>query len=1569
MSLEETISQELGYVGAKVIGAGAVSEALIAQLDGQPVIIKVLGRQHSRTSLEAQGLANEPKVLRRLNEAEDPAYRNLPDAHSRLAWAQRTAQQRTIVALLDNGETASLGTWVVQEFAPDEFRPGPVTGLAGELPILQVMRRVAQAMALAHKNDYALCDFEPQTKGDRIRVRWHEGSDEPEVRLIDWNVTKGPEDFPKDLFYFGGHLYRLLLGELVPLDGDGAPPHTLGLGVERWKLLSEGTRLLLSRLLHRDPARRYRSAQELADDLDWHVRSVEIALRPNPIEKIRERANMALTQGRYDRLLAITSLGLSLDLPQDIRQMLGKLNEDARNELEKELRVALAMISVSITSRNYRQAIAEAHQELRHLDERGELARRVRYLELQAKVGQAFRSTGQGDVSEASAWAAIERGMKYVGRTWEDADREFHQAEALAPRLRTLADWPALRDLPEAWLSFERAAKFRAEAQPGLNAEKAEAWGQREEERLELLGQAVAACERATQLAANELAFHDGLAAYRRELERRKTLLAQLNAADEALATGQDSRALELLQGVLQTAPTNARAAYLLPIAERRTRFLAALKTGSAAVAAGDYREAQRRLDEVKETDPENETWRTLHSLAVTGAAIAVRLEELLDTATSAKDDELAAAWLKVEKAKEANGAQLAALGRDLGVFEASTLLNVHESKFQASDALKERIAQTRQAITAATKARNKETLDDIEQLWQAGNFSKAVELAENTLRTTPQPSPPIDPDGVERLTGWLGRLSAGHGDALARAIGLLEGAKFLTGRDEVRNQLAGVLATLNAAWGAKVNGQLVLPDSLRGDVAAIRDTMSETLKPDGQPVAMPTLLSPAWAALVPHSNVREILTERAATYVSANAQAAQARGDYAEAERGWARLEKLRGRLEDTEKQARQAGEKRLQDLAQVKIRLESAASLVATTPPQCAEAHKLLLEAADILAKVGQIPGAAELSLRMGELWLKTIQTTSSPQEGLTYAERAQALLHDAQWARRLEPAIELLQTGVQADADEKRLPKLMQANEGAKIDILLADQHMRLAQLQGAPDSWKQLGQWAKTRQDAMIGALIDWLNGLQQKVEMARSQGDYRQAALLAGQANPGVWAARWRDPLQAEITALTAAGSQAQEIVAAHAALATARDKLHGNETLLAAHEGQALIEGLQEPPQADPEWNQGIQLLRQGHKLAEILTEVPPQKTGFANAIDKRLALSHELITAAPSADWVAWHDWLQELKTRVAQTATGCAGPLAMALRDEADALPQSEALHTTRLLELYWEARWARAALRGQAQEVASLEDALAAAGGILSAVANGPFVPLLVALGTDETNSEKWATVRTLVAQLSQWRLGLTGCPSTKRLPETPVKDDYVPALSCSIEELDNLATELKHDRQPRQRRNALEAFLCRFSDAYTVATPPALPAATPTDVQNALSPTALDVVQTEGASLRGAGLAMKQSLTAQEVASQKIPAALAPQASAGVTSYPKSETHPVVASQPEAASPEMHATPPAASEAEKGQPQSTSGGWWTRLRWFKPAQPKPDHQPIPRAMRPTPAHTSRPEPSGETNDGDK
>lgn len=268
----------VAYQLGQFLGRGAITDAFLAIPEGHDdeVVVRILQPEHGPGSRAEAAMLTEVSVLTRLNHSEDTHWLLCSGPLERLQRAKQTVAQRGVIALLDSGISLDGRKCNVQERAPEPFVAAPVSGLSDERRVVAVFVALARVVDLVHRADLSLCDFDPASdKANRLRVALDTESGAFEhLKVIDWNVTCGPELRGRDLLYFGGHLYHALFQEHL----NGAePPQNFATTTPGWSGISLGIRQILERIFHRLPARRYQNAHELLRDLSWWHQMLGVA--------------------------------------------------------------------------------------------------------------------------------------------------------------------------------------------------------------------------------------------------------------------------------------------------------------------------------------------------------------------------------------------------------------------------------------------------------------------------------------------------------------------------------------------------------------------------------------------------------------------------------------------------------------------------------------------------------------------------------------------------------------------------------------------------------------------------------------------------------------------------------------------------------------------------------------------------------------------------------------------------------------------------------------------------------------------------------------------------------------------------------------------------------------------------------------------------------------------------------------------------------------------------------------------------------------------------------------------
>lgn len=266
-------------------GMGRVFEGLDTELR-RPVAVKIT-RWHASTPAEVQRLRHEALVQARL---QHPGIATVIEAG---AW-------------FDDGEPSA---YVVSELIPSAVRLDQHARHADDPAKLRLIVQVARAVHHAHLRHVLHCDLKPAN----VLV-----DPDGRVKVIDFGLGRlaetgtsarstitgqvlgtphymspeqalgAPLDVRSDVYSLGVMLYELLAGEL-PLRPDVDTPsawlHSIPrlppvpLRLRRPDLPCDAA-TIVHMAIQKDPALRYQSAQELADDIERYLRAEPIRARP-----------------------------------------------------------------------------------------------------------------------------------------------------------------------------------------------------------------------------------------------------------------------------------------------------------------------------------------------------------------------------------------------------------------------------------------------------------------------------------------------------------------------------------------------------------------------------------------------------------------------------------------------------------------------------------------------------------------------------------------------------------------------------------------------------------------------------------------------------------------------------------------------------------------------------------------------------------------------------------------------------------------------------------------------------------------------------------------------------------------------------------------------------------------------------------------------------------------------------------------------------------------------------------------------------------------------------------------
>ncbi len=536
------------YTIQRKLGQGAISDAYLAVAlldnDAPQVVIKTPVSDDPDIINQVR---REIEVLSILNRAEMPHWPQQGSLPERLKLVGETAVSRLIIANLDTGQLDSGQPYIIQELAPPEFERFDIHDRADEIRMLTIIHAMSRAMALTHQKGFALQDFEPQTKGDRIRVSWlDDAQSELELKFTDWNITGVDKDIPQDMFMFGGHVYYLLLGRHLTLGDDKRPPINLSLGIENeWSKLTEGSRQIVQRLLNRDPKKRYITASELEADLSWWLETMRKSVLSDAHNRLNERLTNAQMSGDQKRVLAIADLALHSPMPEASRGIFefyrDKAQEKIKNELLFPISAAISELARGGTG-GFTQAINGFQRALSQHDPQTEVAKLARIYLYLAQSGLLLTEQIK-DFSSSAVWRDLNSANAALrdGR-WVEAETALIQAITRDP----LVSCPPVNNmlaLATAGIKATEALRILEQYRPRLGSAERDDWATLEEEQLTQVAAAVNLLDEAYKKAADEPEFAE---LYQREaklLDQRRRFLLKYKEGDEYIKTAEARQA------------------------------------------------------------------------------------------------------------------------------------------------------------------------------------------------------------------------------------------------------------------------------------------------------------------------------------------------------------------------------------------------------------------------------------------------------------------------------------------------------------------------------------------------------------------------------------------------------------------------------------------------------------------------------------------------------------------------------------------------------------------------------------------------------------------------------------------------------------------------------------------------------------------------------------------------------------------------------------------------------------------------------------------------------------------
>ncbi|MBK9095371.1 MAG: hypothetical protein IPM84_21975 [Anaerolineae bacterium] len=1356
---EEIILGGKVYRDVRSIGSGAMARAYAATLDVYPVVIKRLSDRWQTDSPDAEGFRKESTVLRTLNAAEDEEWPLLRSAEERVRRAASTGMRRVIVALLDDGVDENGRPFQVQEMAPPAVEVIPVIDLQSESRVLAVLQRVAQGMALAHQHGFALSDFEPRTKLDRVRVRWPAGGAEPEVRLIDWNITGGSDKFANDLFYFGQHAYHLLAGQLLELENDGKPPHTLGMGAPTWNLLSEASHLLLSRLLQRDEARRYRSAADLAADLAWLMETFELARASSLLDRLRFRILEARGQDRYDRMLAAADLALRYDLSPGLRQNFKQWRDQAREELDKELWQPIAMARISLLAKQFSQADINFSRVLSNLDPRSEPARLARYLRLQARVGQFLRDRTGADPTLLNEWALLNQGVQYlIDRAWDDAAQMLQRVGEYRPDLLNEAAFRDLRALATGGQALNHANDVQVRAQPlEADAQRAD-WTAIEEKKLAALHEASDVLDTAIKGAPAELVLDDRRQQIERELKNRQRWLRVVNEADAALRDQQYTNAEDRLNQVLHENPQHFRALFLLPKAQSLTRSQQLKADCRKQLALGNYAEALNLGRDALQLFPADTEARGLVSWAEAGQLVQQRFLTDLRSAGDLIVPDLDAASAVVQRLRDWPRSPLQTLLRQIDAAASPASLPA-EATLVLSPSQQATWEEVEKAVAAERYQRvNMPLTGTLQKNWDA-SYSDTANITEARME-------------IERVRRWAN-------DAQRQALDGWQ-ARFDAYQNQLRRVQQEVVQIGNSPDGsatARLAVCLNLLESLPGDlprrmtedVTRLRD-LGETCRDQPDQVRGANVVDKP-----PLLDLQNLFKSAWLNGRVAEAEKAYRASDFERVLEIAAHVERVLSQLPLALITLRDRANDALQKRKAAGMERSRQAGAAGADPGQLIALYRMPHED-DRGAEVQEIR-----TWVIGQ-WRKLLRAQTEIDQALDLARQAHMAFRAGALSNHATAA------DVDFAADERHL-EMLQATAG-QVDAVaivsasdLDNLAIRLSTLHGYFEGWgvqPQIKRW----QVRIVNFLRQRLTDAAQEAEQALRFKSFESGLQSITSARSLARHEHWQAELNLDLQRLQEIENQIRAGIEKNQRIQeqqrekeqALRSVQQQTTDLMGALErgnpawgtaaARESIEQLQRSPLIEEAGLTGVlQDCQTIQSRAAALLQQPQAARGFAQTLQARLIVRDRRLSPNPNSRvLMRWNTQQESLQNEMLDLGQR----LAATLQSEVDRVVTQSEFDATDLVQLYWEARWCREALEdaeqldGKDATIKRLTGALRDADRLPASVLTSEAFRNLAREGIDGDEPQRAAT-GTILDRMQTWLTQSQERPAGVDLPD--------------------------------------------------------------------------------------------------------------------------------------------------------------------------------------------------------------
>jgi serine/threonine protein kinase len=490
------------YSILREIGRGGMGAVFLAErADGefqQQVALKIIRQSFADRELEKH-FRRERQILASLNHPN-------------------------IAKLLDGGVSDSGELFLAMEFIAGE----PLIGFAEnhQLTIeerLQLFRKVCRAVSFAHQNLIIHRDLKPSN----ILV-----SDEGEPRLLDFGLAKlsesaaapggmtnadrtetafraftpayaAPEQIlgksvttVSDVFSLGVILYELLTNEkpfhfegksleeiIKTVSGDepSLPSRTIKSenpqsAIRQRQLRGDLDNITL-KALQKDPARRYQSVAEFADDIEKHLEHLPIAARPNTLSyrasRFYQRNRVAVSATALIIVALIAGLGIAL------RQYGNARRENAKaaavNDFLQKMLLTAIPESGGSGKKGSQATIVDVLKEAEERLDGEELSSQPEVrAELRQLIGSAYLNQGMYDAAERNLTRAFDEQSSLFGR---DSTRTLKVEYSLARLYQEKGDYERAYEIYERRFESWQSEFQQHRIEPRLYVEKLSDFG------------------------------------------------------------------------------------------------------------------------------------------------------------------------------------------------------------------------------------------------------------------------------------------------------------------------------------------------------------------------------------------------------------------------------------------------------------------------------------------------------------------------------------------------------------------------------------------------------------------------------------------------------------------------------------------------------------------------------------------------------------------------------------------------------------------------------------------------------------------------------------------------------------------------------------------------------------------------------------------------------------------------------------------------------------------------------------------------------------------------------------